>query len=458
MAAALWVFPAVSWARTPLLESLNAQRAAHGIPAGITENPDWSNGCALHVNYMKLNSFFGHDEVEGNPGYTKEGDDAGNSSVLASAGWPDVNKNPYEYAPIHLMQLLSPQLSVTGFDDKGICTRTWSGYQRDSNVPLNFYSYPGPGTTNWRTEEYTSESPFTPAEVLGLSNPTGPHIYLFPFGNGATNTYGWLTIKSAVISGPDGPVDSRLAHNKDGTRMASYLPVGAIAIPVKPLKENTTYTVTSTWEAKAPSGLFTRAEAVADINRIWDLFGASASFRAGEADELATPDETAFRKYWDWVAWYCWASTQGKASQLREPYNKTIPADSVCNSTKPAPTDVRSFTTGKTGDNGDEQDRLSHPSFLYRSKTKGRRIEVGVKIEDGQQLVGQKVKFNLTWKRGKSVRTASKQVTLKRITTLKLRSPFRSGKVLFTLTGNTSATENYQAGTIHFKRNWRLSR
>ena len=37
----------------PLTE-LNYLRAANGIPAGISENPAWSAGCAQHMNYLEL--------------------------------------------------------------------------------------------------------------------------------------------------------------------------------------------------------------------------------------------------------------------------------------------------------------------------------------------------------------------------------------------------------------------
>ena len=34
------------------IATLNTQRAANGIPAGITENPAWSQDCMEHDQYM----------------------------------------------------------------------------------------------------------------------------------------------------------------------------------------------------------------------------------------------------------------------------------------------------------------------------------------------------------------------------------------------------------------------
>ena len=43
---------------------LNAQRAANGLPADVTENPEWSEGCRLHNVYSDANGWGAnpHDE------------------------------------------------------------------------------------------------------------------------------------------------------------------------------------------------------------------------------------------------------------------------------------------------------------------------------------------------------------------------------------------------------------
>ncbi|HET6547073.1 MAG TPA: hypothetical protein VFG79_01365, partial [Solirubrobacter sp.] len=55
------------------IAALNAQRQAHGIPAGIVENPAWSLGCDHHISYLQANGGdLTHDEVLGRPGYTPD--------------------------------------------------------------------------------------------------------------------------------------------------------------------------------------------------------------------------------------------------------------------------------------------------------------------------------------------------------------------------------------------------
>ena len=119
----------------PLTE-LNNLRAANGIPAGIAENPTWSAGCALHMQYLELNGFAGdwHTEVPGRPGYTDAGKQAADSSVLSNA--PSLGLDPeWETAPFHFAQLLAPKLSVSGSVPG--CIYTWPGYRRPEPPTLS---------------------------------------------------------------------------------------------------------------------------------------------------------------------------------------------------------------------------------------------------------------------------------------------------------------------------------
>lgn len=219
------------------IAALNAQREANGIPGAITENPDWSRGCELHMAYLALNRVTGHDEDPAQPGYTDAGAAAGGSSVLSYGGadWP---ANPWEHAPIHLAQVMHPALSQTGAAPG--CLTTWPGYDRPEPDETVVYTYPGPGRTDVPAQESTDESPFTPAELLGLPNPTGPHLYVFPFGGDGDG------VAAAQLTGPDGPVDIRVADSKtsDGSRtIGGYIPRRtALLIPVAPLRPDSAYT------------------------------------------------------------------------------------------------------------------------------------------------------------------------------------------------------------------------
>lgn len=242
--AAVSIAPVAAADTTPgqAIAALNAQREAHGIPGGIVENPAWSVGCDRHIGYLQANGGgLVHDEESGNPGYTIEGDEAGNSSVL-SRGDSWTTGNPWETAPIHLHQLLGPRLSVTGVADRDgyVCMTTWPGYQRPAPPNWVTYTYPGPGAAGFRFEETAAESPFTPGEKVGIpeGTTTGPYLYVMfdgPF------EHAQATATAASLTGPDGPVDIAVVDNQtEGA--GGYLPTGMELIPRRPLRPLATYT------------------------------------------------------------------------------------------------------------------------------------------------------------------------------------------------------------------------
>ena len=229
---ALAIAPA---AQAAAIESLNAQRTANGIPAGIVERSDWSSACANHDRYMAQNGELTHFEDAGKPGYTAEGDWAGRNSVLASgSSWAD--GNPFETAPIHLMQLLAPRLSEMGQDEHEgyVCDTTWPGMNRARPAATVLYSYPGDGRTEVRASEVAYESPFVPGDFVGLpqGTRTGPHLYVLADGPWSSAD---LQITAASLTGPDGPTEVRWVDNTTGT-VGAYMPTGGIVIPAAPLR------------------------------------------------------------------------------------------------------------------------------------------------------------------------------------------------------------------------------
>ncbi|HEU4976814.1 MAG TPA: hypothetical protein VFT50_17105 [Baekduia sp.] len=224
------------------IAALNAQREANGIPGGIVEDPAWSVGCDHHISYLQANGGnLTHDELRGRPGYTADGDSAGNSSVL-SLGDSWTTGNPWETAPIHLHQLLGPRLSVTGVADRDryVCMVTWPGYQRPAPADWITYTYPGPGVVGYAFEETAFESPFTPGEKVGIpqGTKTGAYLYVMfdgPFDHATART------TAASLTGPDGPVAIAVVDN-DTPDVGGYLPPGMELIPRRPLRPRTTYT------------------------------------------------------------------------------------------------------------------------------------------------------------------------------------------------------------------------
>lgn len=252
IAAAATALPGVALAdATPVeaIAALNAERAANGIPAGIVENADWSRGCAQHNAYRRANGIAttSHDEDPGRPGYTPEGDEAGNSSVLAASdSWS--TGNPFATAPIHLMQLLAPRIAQMGVDDAGglVCMSTFRGYGPGAPVDT-IYTAPGDGRVDVPAEETAREKPFVPGELLSppTGPTTGPHILVLADGPFAAE--GSMRIASATLSGPSGPVAVRTIDQTE-PRIAGYIPPGGIAIPSAPLVGGTLYTASVTLE------------------------------------------------------------------------------------------------------------------------------------------------------------------------------------------------------------------
>ncbi|MEX1142811.1 MAG: hypothetical protein WD399_07295 [Thermoleophilaceae bacterium] len=238
IAVLVWGAPmAVASPASRAIDALNRQRAEHGIPGGIVEDPRWSKGCRQHMAYLERNRLpLAHEQDSSLPGATPLGAEAGTSSVLGYGRFTRPDGNPWENAPIHLMQLLAPDLSVTGYAHG--CMWTWPGYLRHPPPAPVLYSYPGEGATIYPAQ-VAREKPFVPGDFVGLpeGTRTGPHLYVLAAGTGVGE------IVSATLSGPGGDVPVRVVDNSTPT-VGRYLPAGGVLIPVRPLRSGSRYSVT----------------------------------------------------------------------------------------------------------------------------------------------------------------------------------------------------------------------
>jgi hypothetical protein len=229
------------------INELNAQRAANGIPAGITENPAWSADCAAHDNYMKLNGTLTHAELQDDPGYSAGGAFAGQNAVLAQgADWDD--GNPYESAPLHLDELLAPRLDVLGSADADgfSCTTTFPGWIRPAPATPAVYTYPGNGASIY-PEETVSELPFAPNTLVGLrpGAHTGPILIILVDPTAASVQCVSVNLSHATLKGPSGFVPVATVDGTSpvpgGGTLACYISPGGFIIPTRPLASHTTY-------------------------------------------------------------------------------------------------------------------------------------------------------------------------------------------------------------------------
>ncbi len=230
------------------VQLLSRQRAANGIPSDLVERPDWSSACAAHDNYEARTGEFGHHENPSSPFYTEEGAWAAASSVLAYGAPSWSQGNPWENAPIHLIQMLGPALAEMGADESQnrTCATTWPGYTRADPATPTAYSYPGNGVSGVVPSETASESPFVPGDFVGLpaGTTTGRHLLAFLSGPGSIDS---AEVASAALNGPAGPVALKVLDSTN-SEVGAYMPqASAFLIPEQPLQPMSAYEATVNW-------------------------------------------------------------------------------------------------------------------------------------------------------------------------------------------------------------------
>ncbi len=263
-AAAALAAPAIAEAATAqqAIAFLNEQRAAHGIPAGIVEDPTRSEGCRLHNRYVQLNGEDvnrPHWEDPGKPGFTDLGALAASRSVLGGGAWA-AGSNPWEGFPFHLMSTLSPALAKTGYDDNCMWTFAGDADRRPGPKDPVAYTYPGDGAAIYPRQQVSGEWPFAPGDLVGLPQgeaTTGPHVFVMLFGADIE----WSVrarVVGASLTGEAGPVDIRTVDaftpTPTGGTAAGLVEPGAILIPVAPLAPSATYRAGVTLEYNVGNG------------------------------------------------------------------------------------------------------------------------------------------------------------------------------------------------------------
>jgi len=244
-----------------LLGWLNQQRAQWGLPAGVSSVPFWSDACAAHDIYGVENDVLEHPEAHaraGSPG----GAWAGQHSILAFGdGWGP-ESNPWNDAPIHLNQLMTPNLLYVGIDDTRNyqCMTTWPGFTRPEAPLGTIWTYPGDGTREFPPAEDAQEQPTVPGKEVGIEGVAGRELFVYEQGPDSTDT---PTIISASLRSAGGPTAVRWVDKESD--VGGYL-TGGIIIPVKPLKPFTTYTASVTL---APMTSFSAPGVVPETTHGW---------------------------------------------------------------------------------------------------------------------------------------------------------------------------------------------
>jgi hypothetical protein len=234
------------------LGTVNVYRAQSGL-APVVENSAWSAGARNHSCWMLLNDI-AHDEAPGTPGYTTDGDQAGNSgNVAVSSNGSATARSHIDLwmsGPFHAIGILRPSLQQAAF---GMCSSPpnpsnsrWNsgatldvirGNNWSAAKPATPIVFPGNGATTSLTR-FIAESP-DPRTFCGWTGQQVglPLIALMPAGVSAAN---------ATLVGPNGPVPTCVLHQGNTSGIASSVLSGdnaVVVVPASPLVAGT-YSVT----------------------------------------------------------------------------------------------------------------------------------------------------------------------------------------------------------------------
>ncbi len=252
------LLPQVSTAQ--VLQDLNSQRAANGIPGDLTLEPVLSAGCqAWASDYHEQKGQYPHEELPSQPGYAPEGDDAAKMSDLAGTPGPfsegsgvgsewSSMRNPWLGAPLHETTLFDPAATTAWYGATPNAACMGAGGTRAFTQPA-FFSVPGNGATGVPVSEAAGELPFTPQEAAGwkAGETTGPAIILWYEGADAPLLSAKLTTAATTVPvrvvTPDTPTPRTPPGWPRVSTVGAYSGGASFVIPERPLAPNTRYTL-----------------------------------------------------------------------------------------------------------------------------------------------------------------------------------------------------------------------
>lgn len=220
---------------------LRAERARDGVPAAVALNPRWSQECAAHDAYEAAGGVLQSAEDPTATGASPGGAWAGLNSDLAEARWAP-GHSPWEEAPIHLLALLAPSLSVTGIDDTGTfqCAVTFPGMLRTWSGPDTVTTVPARGATDVPPSELAREAPFTPVQFVGLpaSRRTGRELFVYLNRTGRIGQAPVQILHASLHTGGRAVAVRRI---DSATRTVGPYLAGGILVPLRPLAPRARY-------------------------------------------------------------------------------------------------------------------------------------------------------------------------------------------------------------------------
>lgn len=279
-AATATAVPGPDW-----LRYYNQFRTQSGLPQ-LAENSAWSAGSLAHSQYMMTNSLSIHAQDPNKPGYSPEGNEAGQNGNIAISGWDGASDlwaiDYWMSAPFHAVPMLNPHLSRTGFGafrDASNSFKMTATLDVSSKRPLGQLPesitfpilYPRDGGEIWVLRYTLPEFPNPLTACSGLQKPVGPPL-IVQLGDGSvvpsvsqtslTSSDG-TTIPHCVIDETRYVNSSQFQQDLGRTILDKQDAI--VLIPARPFTVGETYTASITVDGATIEWSFTAVSSPTDF-------------------------------------------------------------------------------------------------------------------------------------------------------------------------------------------------
>lgn len=248
------------------LRYYNQFRSQANLPQ-LAENSAWSAGSLAHSQYMMTNSLSAHAQDPNKPGYSPQGDEAGQNGNIAISGWDGASDlwaiDYWMSAPFHAVPMLNPHLSQTGFgvfrdannSFKMTFTLDVSSKRTLGQLPESVtfpILYPRDGGEIWVLRYTLPEFPNPLTACSSLQKPVGPPL-IVQIGDGSLVP----SVSQTSITSSDGTtiphcvidetryVNSSAYQQQQGRSILDKQDA-IVLIPAQPLTVGETYTASIT--------------------------------------------------------------------------------------------------------------------------------------------------------------------------------------------------------------------
>ena len=239
---------AISFRRVPLplnegqrqvLIQFNQWRLMNGLPA-VTIDPQLSDACNRHCEYMEKNGELTHEEEASRLGYTQEGAEAGKRSCIGEEG-PVESVHLFYATFYHRLPLIQPSTKAIGVGASARYAAVDGLTRRDQRAWNYPVIVPGPNTF-FHPTHFAHEAP----DPLPENAPAAGFPITLTFDKGKiTDASVELRLKDekgpvlpVYLSSPEHPANEKRPDNR----------MSICAIPRAPLKPLTTHWVKATYK------------------------------------------------------------------------------------------------------------------------------------------------------------------------------------------------------------------